>query len=956
MSFRPQADGRYLARPRLVDRLPDAPGFVVSLEAPYGYGKSVLASQWAARLEAAGWRTTWLAVGGRSPRSLLATELGLPAGSPWSAMLDLLWSRPTLLVLEDLESLEDPEELSPLLKDVRGLLLLAGRGPVPASEMPRLLTSGRLVRLGPEELGFTDAEAAQLFDDAETAQRLWSRSSGWPLPLHFASLTGGLPDDQALVAGIRSSLAPEAWDEALLLATLPQLPTGAAVPATRALARSGFVQMGEAGFRLHALVAEAIVAAHGDAAHACLKRAADRLPTVDFGEALERLGDHDALRPLLEEPRAQAFRKAPETFLRWDALADGEPSALQHVTAAAAHKVLGRFPEAVARLERALEIGGLTPDDEIFALKELVWSLALVDNERALQVEARGEALLDRVDPELAGRFLSDASFVDTVAGRFDAAAAKLERSLAVLPADSAFRSATQINLALNRWDAVGDYDGRVAAQTRTLDAVWRLYPSDAPGQCRDLAMLHGWAGDRATARGYLEQALRGERANPIVGLEARAGLAALDGDAGAFPALLERAHAWGSEYAADVIAMRAIEALPDDAPIADARAFVEALKTSGLAVAAYAHRLARTGARDEALRLLNDAASAYPPRAYQVHLAAARYRVTHDEADLDAFLALTSAGTRILPGLVPIDELPRDRPELAAALPPGRRARLRLEGGDRAAPGRGAGPGAAGPRRLRAALHGPRPRSDRAPEAAGDAVLPRSEPRGSGRGDLARGRPGQATQQHGRAVQPDAPRGRTLGDPDLRLRGRFAARRLRPRPGAGGARGRRRRAGPAPSTATRSRPAWTSTPIDDHRTWLREEVVELLKSAAEGAEPDAAERYLHARSGAEPARRGGAALVAAALGGAWPDARGAAAVRRVRRAAARRDGVGADGRDAGDGRRGVNRRCRPRIARCGRRRADDRPEVNRPPAPSARTAARRPCPPGSRASTCGRS
>ena len=669
-SFRPQADGRYLARPRLVDRLPDAPGFVVSLEAPYGYGKSVLASQWAARLEDAGWRTTWLAAGGRPPRSLLATELGLPAGSPWSALLDLLWSRPTLLVLEDLESLEDPEELSPLLKDVRGLLLLAGRGPVPASEMPRLLTSGRLVRLGPEELGFTDAEAAQLFDDAETARRLWSRSSGWPLPLHFASLTGGLPDDQALVAGIRTSLAPEAWDEALLLATLPQLPAAAAVPATRTLARSGFVQMGEAGFRLHSLVAEAIVAAHRDATHARLKGAADRLPRVLYGEALERLGDHEALRPLLEEPRAQAFRKAPETFLRWDALAGGEPSALQHVTAAAAHKVLGRFPEAVARLERALEIGGLSPDDEVFALKELVWSLALVDNERAVEVEARAEALLDQVDPDLAGRFLSDASFVDTVAGRFDAAAAKLERSLAALPTNSDFRTATQINLALNRWDAVGDYDGRVAAQTRTLDAVWRLYPSDAPGQCRDLAMLHGWAGDRATARGYLEQALRGERANPIVWLEARAGLAALDGDAAAFPALLEHAHAWRSEYAADVIAMRAIEALPGDAPIADARAYFEALKTSGLAVAAYAQRLARTGAPEEALRLLDDATRAYPPRAYQVHLAAARYRITRDPADLDAFLALTSAGARTLPGLVPIAELPRDRPELAAPYP----------------------------------------------------------------------------------------------------------------------------------------------------------------------------------------------------------------------------------------------------------------------------------------------
>jgi DNA-binding SARP family transcriptional activator len=669
-SFRPQADGRYLARPRLVDRLPDAPGFVVALEAPYGYGKSVLASQWAARLEAGGWRTAWLAAGGREPRALLATELGLPAGSPWSALLDLLWSQPTLLVLEDLEHLDDPEVLTPLLKDVRGLLALASRGPVAASEMPRLLTSGRLVRLGPDELGFTDAEAAELFDDAATARRLWSRANGWPLPLHFASLTGAMPDDQALVAGIRSSLAPEAWDEALLLATLPQLPADAAAPATRALARSGYVQLGTAGFRLHALVAEAIVAAHGDAALAALKRSAERLPRVLYGEALERLGDHAALGPLLEEPRRQAFRSAPETFLRWDGLVDGEPSALRHVTAGAAHKVLGRFPEAVARLEQALEVGGLAADDAIFALKELVWSLAIVDGDRARAMVARGEAMLDGVDPELAGRFLSDASFVDTMAGRFDEAAAKLERSLATLPAQSPFRSAAEINRALHRWDTVGDYDGRIAAQTRTLDAVWRLYPSDAPGQCRDLAMLHAWAGEDDLARRYLEQALRGERANPVVGLEVRASLAALDGDASIFPELFERARSWGSAYAADAIAMQAIEALPQGAPLADAQAYVEALTSRGLAVAAFAKRLARAGEHEEALRLLADAAATHTPRAYQLYLAAARFAVTRSDADLDAFLALTNAGPRLLPGLVALADLPRGRPELAAAYP----------------------------------------------------------------------------------------------------------------------------------------------------------------------------------------------------------------------------------------------------------------------------------------------
>src|SRR5690606_41935379 len=58
--FRPQADARYLERRRLLDRLPDEPGYVVWLEAPYGYGKSVLTSQWARELEDGGWSVVWL--------------------------------------------------------------------------------------------------------------------------------------------------------------------------------------------------------------------------------------------------------------------------------------------------------------------------------------------------------------------------------------------------------------------------------------------------------------------------------------------------------------------------------------------------------------------------------------------------------------------------------------------------------------------------------------------------------------------------------------------------------------------------------------------------------------------------------------------------------------------------------------------------------------------------------
>ncbi|HLU83156.1 MAG TPA: BTAD domain-containing putative transcriptional regulator [Trueperaceae bacterium] len=669
-SFRPQADNRYLSRPRLIEQLPEESGFVVLLEAPYGYGKSVLASQWAKALEDTGWRVAWVAVGGGEPRSVLAAGLGLPGGSPWGAVLDALWSQPTLVVLEDLESLDDHESLVPLLRDVRGLVLLASRVPVTASEMPRLVTSGRLTHLRSSDLGFTDAEAVDLFADAAMAKRLWARSSGWPLPLHFASLTGDLPEDVALLNGMRASLSRAEWDEALLLATVPQLPADAAERTTESLAASGFVQLGEHGYRLHALVAESIVASYSAAALAAVKAARARLPKVMYGEALELLGDEVGLAELLEVPRQQVYRQAPEAYLRWDSVVAAPPTALRHITIGAVHKILGQHKEAVGRLHKGLAIGGLEPDDELFALKELCWSLALVAADQVAAVIARGERLLDKVDPELAGRFLSDASFVDMIGEDYDAAAVKLERSLEFLPEASPFRNGTQINLALNRWDEHGDYDGRLAAQTRTLPAVWRLYPSDAPGQCRDVAMLHWWAGDMAASRSYLEQALLGERANPPVGLEARAGLAAMEGDNKVFPQLLDSAGVWLNDYTVDVIAMHAINTLPATATLGEARLYFEKVPSPGLATAAFALRLAQHGDRVEAVKLVDEALATYTPRAYQLYLMATRYRVTREAEDIDRFIALTNAGARLLPGLVPLGELPQGRPELSAVYP----------------------------------------------------------------------------------------------------------------------------------------------------------------------------------------------------------------------------------------------------------------------------------------------
>src|SRR5690606_37074362 len=314
----------------------------------------------------------------------------------------------TLLVLEDLESLDDHESLVPLLRDVRGLVLLASRGVVKASEMPRLVTTGTLTHLRSSDLGFTDSEANDLFEDPVTAQRLWARANGRPLPLHFASLTGDLPENQALLSGMKASLSSAQWQEALLLATLPQLPSSAATQDTVSLAASGFVQLGEAGYRLHTLVAESMVGSYHDEALATLKRAADRLPELLYGEALEHLGDQEGLAELLERPRKQVYRQAPGAFLRWDAMVGATPTALRHVTVGAALQIIGQHQPAVERLRAGLALGGLSPNDEVFALKELCWSLAIVDTSQVAEVIERGEALLGSVEPELAGRFLSD--------------------------------------------------------------------------------------------------------------------------------------------------------------------------------------------------------------------------------------------------------------------------------------------------------------------------------------------------------------------------------------------------------------------------------------------------------------------------------------------------------------------------------------------------------------------
>ena len=144
IGFRPKPSALFLERPRLLRLLPEEAGYVVSLEAPYGYGKSVLTAQWAAKLEADGWRVIWLALLEGDPCVALAGALGLPETAAWAVLLTALASTKTVVIFEDFENRSEVlEALGPLLKHNPGLVLLASRQALNAPELLRAREIGR---------------------------------------------------------------------------------------------------------------------------------------------------------------------------------------------------------------------------------------------------------------------------------------------------------------------------------------------------------------------------------------------------------------------------------------------------------------------------------------------------------------------------------------------------------------------------------------------------------------------------------------------------------------------------------------------------------------------------------------------------------------------------------------------------------------------------------------------
>ena len=225
------AMGSFVARPRLLGRLEQS-GALVLLDAPTGYGKSVLLAQWAAG-DPRPFASVTLCDAHNDPVSLLepvlealdrieplpaeiATALAVPEPDIEGVVLPRLKralevrDTAAVLVLDELEQIESPQSLRvvrSLAEHVRAgsQIAVASRGE-PALSLGRLRANRRLTEVGRGELTMTKPECRALLAglgfelDRADLDALVERTEGWPAALYLAGVA--LRDEVDVSAGI----------------------------------------------------------------------------------------------------------------------------------------------------------------------------------------------------------------------------------------------------------------------------------------------------------------------------------------------------------------------------------------------------------------------------------------------------------------------------------------------------------------------------------------------------------------------------------------------------------------------------------------------------------------------------------------------------------------------------------------------------------------------------------
>jgi LuxR family transcriptional regulator, maltose regulon positive regulatory protein len=209
-------------RSRLVARLQASRTIpLVSVVASPGYGKTTLLAQWAAKDRRS---FAWLTLDERDndPTVLLSSiAASLDRVEPVDrTVFDVLtstratkipeavhmlrgtlasMSRPTVLVLDDVQVLDDPQcvnAIEVLSADVpdRTQLALAGRS-WPALSIARMRSEGSVLEIGPKDLAMDEEETARLLTGMEldateaTVAGVAAATEGWPVGVYLAALT-----------------------------------------------------------------------------------------------------------------------------------------------------------------------------------------------------------------------------------------------------------------------------------------------------------------------------------------------------------------------------------------------------------------------------------------------------------------------------------------------------------------------------------------------------------------------------------------------------------------------------------------------------------------------------------------------------------------------------------------------------------------------------------------------
>ncbi|MCS7234774.1 MAG: BTAD domain-containing putative transcriptional regulator [Armatimonadota bacterium] len=657
---------QWVWRTRLVDRLPRQAGYVVWLEAPYGYGKTTLLRQWSETLESEGWSVVWASAASGPILEQVARALKLPGSPPWPFVQEVLGSRPTLLILDDLAA----DTPVPLRLPSGSLTLgLASRGQLGWPELPRARAEGRLIHLTPEDLRFTLLETQQVLAEGRTAFEVWERTGGWPIAVHLAALTGTLDFRRALAEGVRDSLRDEEWQAMLALAAVPALPESLQDGAVQRLLEAGFVRKTPHGVSLHAVFGEVLLDELLPSVQQAIRRMSPHLPPELRAEAYFRAKLWQDTEQLLECPDAlELASKAPSWVIRWCRALPGLGGPWRRLAHGMALCLLGRLSQALPRLRSLAEQSeGSHPEVAIQAWGLTAYYAPEVNLDLALEAADRGGQLVDRVSPRLAARFLNWTCWPLWKAGDLERFAAALEKARRLLPADDPYVfHPIGYNLAFLRWQRDGDLDYYLAYNRQTAELQEAERSHNLPLTLLQIGRLLVLTGQREEAVQCFQRARANPGQNFWAETIAAAWQACLEQDLAPFQRLVTLAETAENPELEDIVrglwarTLRELGHLADSLRVSHpARGFWTALES---ALALWAG-----GRTTEALAQLPSAPRDREERAY---FYAARFRILREERDLDELVNLTSLGPQILPALVPLPELPRSRPEVADSYP----------------------------------------------------------------------------------------------------------------------------------------------------------------------------------------------------------------------------------------------------------------------------------------------